>query len=134
MIEQAVTLYTDLFETTTPKSNFINERCFGEDFALWLKDHLLATDLQPSEPIQEDWGWVLLVPYADKTFTLAIGVMDDSIGKSPAEWRVGVAFEKPLNKFGTWFRRPPYAELSSLAQKVQEILRSEPRIQKITSE
>jgi len=31
MIEQAFTLYTELFEVTTPKAHFINDRCFGED-------------------------------------------------------------------------------------------------------
>ena len=133
MIEQAVTLQTDLFEATTPGPNFINPRCFGEDFALWLVERLKKRNIEPSEPIQEDWGWALIVPYQGSRFTLSIGVMDESIGQMPAEWRVGVSYEKPLNGFRAWFRPPPTAELSRPASIVEEALRSEPRIQQVGS-
>jgi hypothetical protein len=35
IIELGFTLRTDLFEATTPGPDFINDRCFGEDFAIW---------------------------------------------------------------------------------------------------
>ena len=110
MIEHAFTLQTDLFESTTPGPNFINSRCFGEDFARWLRERLQARTLTASEPIQEDWGWAMIIPFHDSRFTLAIGVMDDSIGRTLAEWRVGLSYEKPLNGFRAWFRRIPVAD------------------------
>jgi hypothetical protein len=128
MIERSFTLQTDLFEATTPGAHFINERCFGEDFAAWLSERLEHRALKPSPPIQEDWGWAVLLPFQGHKFTLSIGSMDESIGKSPSEWRIGVAFEKPLNSVLSWFRAAPSAELIQLTGVVEDILRSEPRI------
>ena len=133
MIEQALTLRTDLFEATTPGPEFINPRCFGEDFALWLVERLKTRSIESSEPIAEDWGWALIVPFQGSRFTLSIGVMDESIGQTPSEWRVGVSFEKPLNGIRSWFRPPPSARLSQLAGTVEEVLRSEQRIQQVAS-
>ena len=131
MIERSFSLKTDLFESTTPGAHFINERCFGEDFAAWLCDRLKGRGLTPSLPIQEDWGWAVLVPFEGHKFTLSIGIMDEAIGKIPSEWRVGLAFEKPLNGPRSWFRSAPSAELIQLASMVEEILRNEPRIQQV---
>ena len=131
MIEEAFELTTELFEVTTPGDHFINPRCFGEDFAAWLVTRLGAIGISCSEPIQEDWGWALIVPYQGSRFTVAIGVMDESIGETPALWRIGVCYEKPLNSIRAWFRPPPRALLSELAKIVENLLRSEPRILKV---
>jgi hypothetical protein len=133
VIEHAFMLHMDLFEVTTPGPNFINPRCFGEDFALWLSERLKARSVTPSEPIQEDWGWAQIVPYQGSRFTLSISVMDDSIGQTSAEWRVGISYEKPLNGFRAWFRPAPAAELLNLAGILEETLRSEPRIRQVIS-
>src|SRR6266404_913904 len=134
MIGRGFTLRTDLFEATTPGPHFINERCFGEDFAIWLSERLQMRGLTPSEPVQEDFGWVLLIPFQGRTFTLSIGIMDDSIGQAPSEWSVGVAFEKPLNGVRSWFRAAPSAELAQLAGIVESSLQNEPRIELVASE
>ena len=127
MIDHAVWVTTDLFETTTPSANFINSRCFGEDFALWLQARLTERGLTASEPIQEDWGWVVLVTFADRKFTISIGIMDESIGHIPASWRIGVSYEKPLNSFRTWLKPAPVESLSALFQDVRNVLAVEPR-------
>jgi hypothetical protein len=126
-------LSTDLFEATTPGPHFINDRCFGEDFAIWLSERLQLHGLTPSEPIQEDFGWVLLIPFQGRTFTLSIGVMDDLIGQVPSEWHVSVAFEKPLNGVRSLFRAAPSAELAQLAGLLESTLQNEPGILQITS-
>jgi hypothetical protein len=131
MIERSFSLQTDLFEATTPGAHFINERCFGEDFAAWLSERLEQCGLKPFPPIQEDWGWAVLVPFQGYKFTLSIGMMDESIGKIPSEWRVGISFEKFLNGPRSWFRAAPLSELIRIAGEVQEILRAEPRIQQV---
>lgn len=127
MIERAVFVTTDLFEATTPGEHFINPRCFGEDFAAWLRDRLGPEGIESSEPIQEDFGWVLLLGGPPRRFTLYLGVMDESIGKVPAVWRVGVSFEKGLNGFQAWIRRAPVAELDSVFERVRGVLSAEPR-------
>lgn len=126
-------LRTDLFEATTPGPHFINDKCFGEDFAIWLSERLQLHGLTPSEPIQEDFGWVLLIPFQGRTFTLSIGTMDDSVGQLPSLWRVDVAFEKPLNGVRALFRAAPSAELAQLAGLLESTLRNEPRILQIES-
>ena len=40
MIERSFTLRTDLSEGTAPGPHFINDRCFGEDFAVWQRERL----------------------------------------------------------------------------------------------
>lgn len=76
----------------------------------------------------------MIAPFHGHRFTLSIGVMDESIGQTPAEWRVGVSYEKPLNGLRAWFRSPPTQELSQLAQMLEEILRAEGRIQNVAAE
>jgi hypothetical protein len=128
MIGRSFTLQTDLFEATRPGAHFINERCFGEDFAAWLSQGLKRRGLTVSPPIQEDWGWAILVSQGGNKFTLSVGIMDESIGKSPAEWRVGIAFDNPLNGPRSWFRAVPLSDLIQVASMIEEILQAEPRI------
>ena len=132
MIHRGFTLRTDIFEATTPGPNFINPRCFGEDFAQWIYSQLKERGLPVSDPIQEDFGWVLLVTYHEQIFTLAIGIMDDSIGSMPAEWRIDVSLERSLNGLRTWFKKPPQSDLIELARIVEEMLASESRFRNLT--
>ena len=122
-------LRTDAFEASTPSANFINRRCFGEDFASWLRGRFVERGVRVSEPIQEDWGWVLLVTRADHTFVVSIGVMDDSIGESPAEWRVGVTYERATNRLGHFFRRPDERVLAETVAELDQILSVDPRFE-----
>ena len=126
MIERALWVTTDLFEASTPGPDFINPRCFGEDFAEWLASRLTQRGVDASEPIQEDFGWVILLKSAQRTFTLSLGITDESIGLVPAVWRIGVAYEKPLNPIKSWFKRAPVETLQLLFQEVQSIVRGEP--------
>lgn len=127
MVEHALWVTTDRFEASTPGTTFINPRCFGEDFALWLQPRLAERGLAVAEPIQEDWGWVILVTLAGQTFTISMGVMDESIGQRPAHWRIGVTYEKPLNRIRTWFKPTPVQPLLAVFQKLQAVLASEPQ-------
>ena len=127
MEEHALFVTTELFEATTPGDHFINPRCFGEDFAKWLRQKLEAQRIESCEPIQEDWGWVLLLKHQAHTFTVSIGVMDGSIGEVPAEWRVGLSYEKPLNGVRAWFKGPPHELLLNLFSQLRNVLASEPR-------
>ena len=126
MIERGLWVTTDRFEASTPGPNFINPRCFGEDFANWLRSELSRHNLIVSEPVQEDWGWVLLVDFAERKFTVSIGITDETIGQTPAVWRVGVAYEKPLNKFRNWLKPAPLASLTLLFETLRSVLTSEP--------
>ena len=126
MITRGFSVTTDRFEASTPGENFINPRCFGEDFANWLRLRLTEKGLDVSEPIQEDWGWVIMVDFEDRKFTLSIGITDETIGQVPSEWGVAVAYEKPLNKIRNWFKPAPVKTLATLFEKIRSVLTSEP--------
>ena len=127
MVEQGIFVTTDLFEATTPGENFINDRCFGEDFAEWLGERLLPSVSSVSEPIQEDWGWVLLVEFQGSCFTLTIGIMEEWIAHIPSQWQIGVVWERTQN-LRRLFGRPPVEQLGTLVGLVRQILESEPQM------
>ena len=124
MLERGITVTTSHFEAKTPQAHFINDRCFGEDFATWLRSRLEPAVTSVSNPIAEDWGWALIVEFDTVKWTIAIGIADDSIGQSPAEWRVGVAYEKSLNGFGALFRQKPIDAWERLFKMTLDILKS----------
>ena len=128
MIEEVFELVTGRFETTTPGPDFINLRCFGEDFARWIHSELSAQSVSSSEPIQEDWGWSMIVSFERRKLTISIGIFDESIGRTPANWRIGVGYEKTMNGIRSWFAPPPHATLSKLSDLVEAVLRSNEQI------
>ena len=126
MIELPIWITTDRFEVTTPSDHFINPRCFGEDFAKWLAPRLESNGLPTSDPLQEDWGWLLLVDHAGFRFGLSIGVMEASLGVVPADWRVGVEYSRFTNSLRHWFKPEPFELLQDVAARVRSILEAEP--------
>ena len=130
MVERAFSLITSKFNSTEALPHFINERCFGEDFALWLAFALRNGGYSVSDPIQEDWGWCLILTSEGHKFMLAIGIEDDSVGESPAQWRVGISYERMLNGLGSLIKRPPTAQLDQLASNLAAILMAEPSFEK----
>lgn len=126
MISLSLFVRSDRFEATIPGETFINPRCFGEDFARWLQTRLSERGLNISDPIQEDFGWVVLAMVADRKFTISVGIMDESIGQVLADWCIAVAYEKPLNPIRTWFKPPPIESLNALFKEVRTALEREP--------
>ncbi len=124
-------LRTDRFNSTESRPHFINERCFGEDFAAWLVQKLTLANVEVSEPIQEDWGWCIVAREARRTFTISIGIMDESIGEVLAEWRVGVAYERTMNGVLGLFRPVPVALLESVSAKLCAVLTNEPSFREL---
>jgi hypothetical protein len=134
MRERAFTLRTARFNSTESKSNFVNERCFGEDFAAWLASCLRTSGLEVSEPIQEDWGWCLVAMTQGKKFTVSLGIMDESIGQALAEWRIGVAYERSMNGFMSIFKPVSTAVLDSVGATLHAVLAAESTFSDLRSE
>jgi len=134
MITHELALETDLFNALTPAPGSINPRCFGEDFALWVRDRLSGAGLESASIVQEDFGWVVLQPFRGFVFTIALGVEDNAIGTASAAWHLTVAYEKPLNRVKTWFSSPPLTELRDLTQVLTSVLLREPRIRNLRAE
>lgn len=117
-------LKTDLFNSTESKPHFINDRCFGEDLLAWIVAGFPIANFVFDEPFQEDWGWATLARRENEVFSMGVGILDESIGKVPAEWMVAVEKKRRFIKFGA--KKSPH--LSLLADTVEKVLRGDERV------
>jgi hypothetical protein len=118
---------TDLFEHREVKPHFINDCCFGEDFAAWLRLELadLAADgFRIEESIQEDYGWGFWVHRGKDRFWIALSYGDVGPTEKTPEWHVDVAYDPGLNLLKRLFHKPAEAAFSMLRDRVFGILRS----------
>lgn len=85
------------FNATEVKPHFVNDCCFGEDVAVWLRDELVARGHPTTDPGQEDWGWYIETTVGGNTYFVGIGTTgecDDHPGR--AEWRLMVERHRSL--------------------------------------
>ncbi len=84
---------TSRFNVSNPKSYFINECCFGDDLASWLRLKLIEDGIQVEEPYQEDWGWEMRAKYPKGSYYLGVtGFRAESAPEPNAgEWRIMVS-------------------------------------------
>jgi hypothetical protein len=76
-MRNAVRFKSPLFNSTEVKDYFINDCCFGDDLARWLKPRLEDRGYSVQGPDQEDWGWYLLFTKGDTSHYLNIGFSAD---------------------------------------------------------
>jgi hypothetical protein len=65
------------FNVTERRDYFINDCCYGDDLARWLKPRLEALGYQVIEPGQEDWGWYLECTRDGAAHSIQIGFVPD---------------------------------------------------------
>src|ERR1043165_5075564 len=100
---EIATIETDLFEHREVRPHFINDCCFGEDFAEWLRQRLAnANACEPSDPIQEDYGWGLWVTQGKDKFWIALSYVGDGPTEAPAQWVISMTRPPSLN-IVRWF-------------------------------
>src|SRR5690348_14066400 len=107
-MRDAITIETDLFEHRKVKPHFINPCCFGEDFAVWLRDKLspLATlGFDFTAPIQEDYGWGFWGSHRGERFWIAISYAGDGPQDEPAQWVISLHRGVGLNLIKQVFHR-----------------------------
>jgi len=109
---------TGRFNSAEIKPHFINDRCFGEDLIAWLIREFDDASFTLEEPFQEDWGWATLARKQNETFTIEVGIMDESIGGTPARWLLMVDKMRRFIIFGS--NESP--ELDRLADIIARIL------------
>jgi len=118
---------TDLFEHREVKPHFINDCCFGEDFATWLIERL--ADLSNSgfelgEAIQEDYGWGFRVTHGKDKFWIALSYVGDGPTETPAQWVVSVSYTG-LNVFGKLVRKRDSTAIDTLRVRIRRGLESQ---------
>jgi hypothetical protein len=120
-VKRHVTFRSRRFENKTPQPHFINERCFGEDVAEWLRAGI-DPRFKPREVTQEDYGWGFWTKVAGDPYWIYAGVMDESIGQDEAEWLVGVAHDPGLSIVRRLFHKPNLEDLLAVARSVDDVL------------
>ncbi len=126
-LSDQLTIETDLFEHREGKPHFINECCFGEDFAAWLRSRL--ADLVPEgftvdQPIQEDYGWGFWVRRGKESFWIALSYVGDGPTEEPAQWVVSISYDAGLNLWQRLFHKPDANAFSAVRDRVFAALKS----------
>jgi hypothetical protein len=123
------TVQTDLFEHREIKPNFINNCCFGEDFAAWLRQRLSdLSGFEFSDPIQEDYGWGLWARHGNEKFWIALSYVGTGPSVAPAQWVVSVAQALGFNPFKRWLKKPNSPAMVLLSSRVRHELENENKI------
>lgn len=80
---------TDRFNVSQPKEHYINECCYGDDAAAWLRDRLAELDIEAGEPGDEDWGWYVYVFHDGNRYFVGItGFAEVESHGNLGEWRL----------------------------------------------
>ena len=84
---------TNRFNVSDPRPYFINECCFGDDAANWLRLELIEHKVEVQEPYQEDWGWEMFATCRGTSYFLGLGGLLDNSAPTPnyGEWRVMIS-------------------------------------------
>lgn len=125
--ENTFLVETDLFNHVTVHEHFINDCCFGEDFAAWLKAEMRkrAEASTFSDIIQEDYGWGFWIRNRRDSFWVAISFVGDGAQTGPtAQWVISITPDYGLNIFKRLFQKPDQHALATFRNQMAEILQS----------
>ena len=121
---EIATVETDLFEHRQVKPHFINDCCFGEDFAEWLRQRLANSEFESSDPIQEDYGWGLWITREKDKFWIALSYVGDGPTEAPAQWVISMTRPTSLNIVRWLFSKPDPTTMEALQARIRQELRS----------
>lgn len=119
--DRHATFRSSHFDNKTPKPHFINESCFGEDIAKWLRDGM-DVRFEPGEVIQEDYGWGFWTKVNGDPYWVCVQTQDDTMGQDPGEWLLSVGYDFGLNFLRPLFRRPKAGDLLLLCRALDDRL------------
>ena len=119
---EIATVETDLFEHRQVKPHFINDCCFGEDFAQWLRQRLANSGVESSNPIQEDYGWGLWITLEKDKFWIALSYVGDGPTEAPAQWVISMTRPTSLNIVRSLFGKPGLTTMEALQARIRREL------------
>jgi hypothetical protein len=117
---------TARFNISEVKQHFINDCCFGEDLAGWLKDRLKARNMEAKEPYQEDWGWEFSVRDSVRSYYIGVGgnAVQGAADENRGEWRLIVSKRRPL--WDKLMRKNKISAQEAILSSILSILKAEP--------
>lgn len=114
------------FNCTEPREYFINDCCFGDDVAKWMREQLNAAGYAAAEPGQEDFGWYLPFTTNGADYTWIIGYRPGE--SDTGEW---LAWLEQRRKGLVGLFRPKPAINPQIVETIHNALASDSRIQNI---
>jgi hypothetical protein len=116
---------TSRFNLSQVGDHFINDCCFGEDLAAWLRGQLLGRGVLASEPDQEDWGWYLDATHQGESYFIGVGGIGGESAADPnrGEWRI--MLERHRSIWQKLRGANPMTTADPFARLVHEILSAE---------
>lgn len=129
-MQRYVTFRSLRFELEQEHPEAVNEGCFGQDVAAWLRPFLDAGGFQPSEPIAEDYGWGVWTTVGGDPYWLAITGMPPREGDEArgGDWAICIAYDPGFDLLKRVFHRPRPADLMAIARAVHAALSGDPGI------
>jgi hypothetical protein len=129
-----VSVETDKFEHRRVMPHFINDCCFGEDFAAWLKKQIASRcpiKFNLSEIIQENYGWGFWVSNGPDQFWVAVSYVGNGPQEPPAQWVISAKYDPGLNIAKRIFHKPDKVNLQALRDCVMHAIQSDPTIKMV---
>jgi len=85
-----ITCKTDRFNLSVVGPDFINDRCFGEDFSRWLVSALSEAGVDVDVICMEDFGWANQADYQGVSYLVCVAGNSDEDPSRPnyGEWHV----------------------------------------------
>jgi hypothetical protein len=119
------------FNLSEVKSHFINDCCFGEDLADWLRLQLAARGAEVHPIYQEDWGWEFRATHSGGSYYIGVGGNsdEDASDKNRGEWRVMISKRRSLTE--RLLGNNKLVEHEPIIATIKEILQGEPDFSKI---
>jgi hypothetical protein len=88
---------TSRFNLSQPRDYFINDCCFGDDTAEWLRGKLAELAIQATKQEQEDWGWYINVVHGGSSYFVGIGGnAEGATSGNRGEWRLMIEKQRSL--------------------------------------
>jgi hypothetical protein len=114
---------TSRFNLSEVKPHFINDCCFGEDVAAWLRERLAEVGIDAIEPGQEDWGWYIEAGHNGQWYFIGVGGYSEegAAHKNQGEWRIMVEKRRSfLEKLTGKNKMTPDEEILSIIRAIVE--------------
>jgi len=126
-LQDELIIETELFEHRDVKPHFINDCCFGEDFAAWLRPKLAGLESDGytiEEAIQEDYGWGFWVRRGKDSFWVALSHAGVGATEETPEWHVIVAYDPGLNLVRRFFHKPDSTAFATVRDRIFAAVKS----------
>ena len=125
---------TDRFNVSEVGKHFINDCCFGEGLAEWLRQELIKKGMTTGTPGQEDWGWYLFVEQGSERYFVGVTGFhkEGALNANEGEWRIMV--ERRRTFWATLRGTHKITDADPILFLIERLLREQSDVRNVTRE